>query len=242
MPTETGDTARLQDIIYTVEENNQTLTVCNLDAPDHVRETLGDYFDGQSVELRRERVPNLPANFALLHDGEEYVASSGVRDLYRAIERESTATDPDDIDVPDVLDGIDETAFTSYDTVRMIGASRRVERAAWEAGDGELHTGFQTFEKARSQWRLYTRLNMKVDTHLYGVPNWDVPPTEITLHGYDEAEIASTWIVVFDGDDTKRALLAEEHTQDEFYGFWTDESSVVDAILDRLRAEYPSTG
>jgi hypothetical protein len=47
--------------------------------------------------------------------------------------------------------------------------------------------------------------------------------------------------VVFDAPDEAdgRALLAEERGPDEFHGFWTDEPSVVEPILDRLRAEYP---
>jgi DICT domain-containing protein len=78
--------------------------------------------------------------------------------------------------VPDALDAIDETAFTSYDERRMIGASRRIERTAWEGGEGELHTGLQTLAKAKSQWRLYTKLGLELDTHLYGAPDWDVRP------------------------------------------------------------------
>lgn len=243
MPSESGETSRLRDIVYTVEENVQTLTVCNLDVSDRVRETLADYFDGQSVTLRRQAVDALPSNFAVLHDGGKYVAASSVRAVHRAVTQERKATAPDDIAVPDVLEAIDETAFTSYDKRRMIGASRRVERAAWEVGEGELHAGFQTLERAKSQWRLYTRLSLELDTHLYGAPDWDVPPTDITLHGYDVPEITESWFVVFDAPDEadRRALLAEERGPDEFHGFWTEEPSVVDAILDRLRAEYPAT-
>lgn len=241
MSSEAGSTPRLRNIVYTVEENVQTLTVCNLDVPDRIRETLVDYFDGQSVTLGRQSVASMPSNFAVLHDGGEFVAASSVRDVYRAIKHEEQTNDPDDIEVPDVIEAIDETAFTSYDKLRMIGASRRVERAAWELGEGELHTGFQTLEKAKSQWRLYTKLSLEVDTHLYGAPDWDVPPTDIILHGYDDAEITESWFVVLDAPDDahKRALLAEERGPNEFHGFWTDETSVVDAILDRLRAEYP---
>jgi DICT domain-containing protein len=244
----TDEAPRLPDIVYSIEEQTQTLSVLNFAASDRVAETLADYFADQSVTLRRTHTADgVPKNFAVLHDGDDYVASSGLRDVYEAIRPDaSLAADdsPEHIDEPDVLDGIDRTAFTSYDKARMVGASRLVERTAWRAGDAELHTGFQRLSKARDQWKLYTRLALSdVDVHVYGAPDWDVPPTDVTIHGYDDAEITRTWFVVSDHPDDAytRALLAEEHGPNLFRGFWTDDSDVADTILTRLRQRFPAT-
>lgn len=236
----------MSDIVHTVDEREKTLSLYNVTAPQRVADALADYFAVQSVKLRRSQTRDgVPENFAVLHDGEEYVASSSVRELYRAVKDDAdalAASSPEDIEVSDILESIDQTVFTSYDKQRMVGASRLIERTAWRHGDGELHAGFQRLSKAQSQWRLYTKLGVSdVETHLYGAPDWDVPPTDIHLHEHDDEEITRTWFVVFDGGDTKRALLAEERAPNEFYGFWTDRASVADAVLERLEHEYPPT-
>ncbi|MFB6171035.1 MAG: DICT sensory domain-containing protein [Haloarculaceae archaeon] len=246
MVADGDDTARLQDIVYTVDERIQTLVAYNLSVPERVASTLADYFDGQSVTLRRGQTDSaLPKNFMVLHDGEQFVAASPVRAVYDAVRRQSDLvdeTDPAGIEIPAVVENIDETAFTSYDKARMIGASRRIERHAWEEREGELHAGFQRLSNARDQWRLYTRLASRVETHVYGAPDWSIPPTDIAVHTSDAVEITDTWFVVYDGDEEKkRALLAEERGPGRFHGFWTDHPTVVDAVLDRLRAVYPST-
>jgi DICT domain-containing protein len=247
MPSDAGATSRLKDIVYTVDEQVQTLTLCNLAVSGEVVETLVNYFDGQSVSLQRTDAERLPDDFAVLHDGETYVASSPVGDVYEAVRRDPelmTDDAPEEIDVPAVLQRIDETAFTSYDKARMVGASRRIERAAWETGGGELHAGFQYLSNAREQWRLYTRIAVSdVETHLYGADDWDVPPTDIHVHGYDVPEITDTWFVVYDAPDEtdSLALLAEERGPGSYHGFWTDSPTVVDAIVGRLRSTYPPT-
>lgn len=180
----------------------------------------------------------------MLHDDEEFVAASTVREVYEMVRRESSHlgdSTPDEIAVPAVIEGIERTAFTSYDKARMVGASRRIERHAWEVGGGELHSGFQRLSRAREQWRLYTALAANgIAVHVYGAPDWDIPPTEITVHGDDAVELTDTWFVVYDAADDadKRALLAEERGPNNYHGFWTDHAPIVDTILRRLRTRF----
>lgn len=242
----TAGTDRLQDVVRAVDANERTLSVYNFTGPEAVGEALAEYFETLSVELRRAATDDgEPKDFAVLHDGGEYVAASAVRDLYDAIRADvpdHDETHPDDIRVPAVLDGLDQTVFTSHDKPRMVGASRIVERTAWRHGEGELHAGFQRLSRVRSQWRLYNRLAVSgVETHLYGAPDWDLPPTDLHVHAADAEEITRCWFVVYEGPETQRALLAEERGPDRYYGFWTRRPSLVDAILDRLRTAYPAT-
>lgn len=239
---------RLPDIVYTVKSAMPTVSICNFDASPRVREALSEYFSKQSVQLRHTQTDNrVPKNFAVLHDGDEYLAASKLEPLYEAIRAEASPngeSDPDEIQIPDVLSQITRTEFSSYNTARMVNISRIIEQAAWNAKAGELHAGFQQLSKARDQWHLYSQLaNSHLDVHLYGAPDWEVPAGEATVHAYDDAEITRTWFVVAElpGEQSNRALLAEERGPSEFYGFWTDESRITETILERLRAEYPPT-
>lgn len=82
-----------------------------------------------------------------------------------------------------------------------------------------------------------------METHLYGSPNWDVPTDAHAIHASEDEEITGTWFVVLDADADadKRALLAEEREDDQFFGFWTFDADVADTILARLEA-FPETG
>lgn len=243
-----SDPPRLPDIVYTVDDQTQTVSVFNFEAADRVGDTLREYFANQSVRLRRGQTDDrIPKNFVVLHDGAEFLAASPLERVYEAIRTDAAVggtTNPATISQPDVLAEITHTEFTSYNKARMVNVSRIIEQRAWKATDGELHTGFQRLSRARDQWHLYSQLAAgDLDVHVYGAPDWDVPPTEATIHGYDEAEITRTWFVIADTPDeaSRCALLAEERGPDEFYGFWTDETQIIDTILERLRQEYPPT-
>lgn len=242
-----ADIPRLTDIVYTVQTRRQTVSIYNLDASNRVVQALSEYFSNQSVQLRRSRTnETVPKNFAVLHKGDEFLAASGLIPLYDAIRPDaplSKESHPEEISQPEVLSRISRTEFSSYNRARMVNISRVIERAAWDANEGELHTGFQRLSNARDQWSLYSRLAASdLDVHIYGAPDWEVPPSDAIVHAYGDAEITRTWFVVADCPaGPSRALLAEERGPGEFYGFWTDESRVVDTILERLRTEYPPT-
>lgn len=238
----------LPAIVREVEGGAPTLTLFNDDADRAERETLRSYFDVQTVSFRRgETADGLPRNFLVLHDGETFRAAASLDDVYPAIDPQSSmlaASDPEHIEYPDLLREIDQSVFTDYGRRRMTVASREIEEHAYRNG-GRLHAGFQSLSNAKPQARLYRSLAgaEAVETHLYGVGDW-APPGGHVLHEYDDPEIRQSWFVVLDApeDRDKRALLAEERGDGEFYGFWTYDADTVETILGRLEAFPPTAG
>lgn len=237
----------LPDIVDLVDERALTLTLYNVDVPRSVLQDIQSYFDVQSVDLRRAATDDgIPRNFVVLHDGEEFLAASSLKSLYRVVRPDSPLIDvsaPADIEYPELFRHIDQSIFTDYGRDRMVVASREIESSAHQLG-GTLHAGFQRLSNLRPQYRLYERLAAAgVETHLYGRPNWTLPTDAHTIHAYDDDEITDMWFVVLDADsdEDKRALLAEERENNQFYGFWTFDDDIVDTILARLE-EFPATG
>lgn len=241
------DAPALPDIVYQVDERALTLTLYNVDVPRSALADVQSYFDVQSVDLRRAATDDgVPRNFVVLHDDAEYVAAASFGELYRVVRPDSplvNVDDPADIEYPELLRHIDQSVFTDYGRDRMVVASREIESSAHQLG-GRLHAGFQRLSNLRPQHRLYERLAAAgVETHVYGSPNWDVPTDAHAIHASEDDEITDTWFVVLDADADadKRALLAEERQNDQFYGFWTLDAEIVDTILARLEA-FPATG
>lgn len=241
-----NDAPDLHDIVRRVDERTLTLTFYNDDVPETVLGDITSYFEVQTVDLRRAATDDgHPRNFVVLHDAEEFLAATDLESLHRVVRPDSpllNVSDPENVEYPDLLRQIDETVFTNYGRERMVSASREIEASADRYG-GTLHAGFQGLSNLRPQYRLYERLAEDgVDTHVYGEPNWDVSTDSHTVHAYDDPEITETWFVVLDApaDEHKRALLAEERSQNQFYGFWTFDSDLVDVVLARLEA-FPPT-
>lgn len=237
----------LPDIVALVDERALTLTLYNVDVPRSVLRDIQSYFEVQSVDLRRAATDDgIPRNFVVLHDGQEFLASSSLKSLYRVVRPDSPlvqVTDPADIEYPELFRHVDQSIFTDYGRDRMVVASREIESSAHQLG-GTLHAGFQRLSNLRPQYRLYERLAAAgVDTHIYGRPNWAVPSDVHMIHASEDDEITDTWFVVLDAgsDEDKRALLAEERENNQFYGFWTFDADVVDTILARLDV-FPATG
>lgn len=242
-----NDAPPLQDIVQRVDERSLTLTLYNTNVDRSVLRDIQSYFAVQTVDLRRASTDDSrPRNFVVLHDGDEYIEATDLRSLYRVVRPESPlrgVTDPAQIGYPALFDEIDQSLFTDYGRSRMTVASREIESQAHRYG-GTLHAGFQTFSNLKPQYRLYERLaEAGVETHVYGVSDWAVPTDAHACHAYDDPEISDTWFVVLDHDEPahRRALLAEERSENQFYGFWTFKSGVVDLILRRLEA-FPPTG
>jgi len=236
----------LQAIVRRVEGDEATLTLFNDDVSREEWTALQSYFDVQTVSFRRGRTDaGVPRNFLVLHDDEEFRAAASLADVYSAIDPNSSmlaASDPERIEYPELLREIDQTIFTDYGRRRMTVASREIEEHAYRHG-GRLHAGFQSLSNAKPQERLYRNLAAAdVETHLYGAGDW-TPPGDHVLHEYDDPEILRSWFVVLDADDRdKRALLAEEREDGQFYGFWAYDADIVDVILDRLAAFPPTSG
>ena len=242
-----GKQMSLATIIGSVESSKRTLTLFNTDVPAHVLDDIETHFDIQNVTVERGRTQRgVPKNFAVLHDGSEYIATSSVAELRQTLAFEGQLlgeTDFESFSYPDVLRHVDDTMFTAYGKRRMILASREIEQRAWRTGGGELHSGFQRLSLLSDQWGMYWKIaDGGTETHVNGVSDWELPAPALTVHADDAPEIRRVWFVVFDAPDGAAdcALLAEEREPNTFYGFWTYDSDTVSEILSHLRETYPA--
>ena len=233
----------LTELIRGVEDHEKTLTVFN--AGREAVEAVEERFHDRNLTVRAERTESgRPRAFAVLSSGnpeeEEFVTAAGLDDVIG----ERTPTEPgvDDAAHRPILDHLDETMFTSYDTRQMVAASREIEDRAWRLGKGALHAGFQHLSLLQDQMGVYERLASKdgLDVHAYAYPDQGTVPdhaADLTIHVERSREIESTRFVAYDGggvDVNKCALLAEERDPRTFYGFWTYDPDTVDWIVECL--------
>jgi DICT domain-containing protein len=232
----------LTELIAGVESHRKTLTVFNADegVVDAFRERLGD----RNVSVAGATATAGPESYAVLSRGGEFVTAVSVDDVLT--EREHRSVGFAESAYKPILDNLDETLFTSFQTDKMVAASREIEDRAWRAGRGELHSGFQYASTFGDQAEVYDRLADRdgLNVHVYVYP--DEPPRRdggYTVHSSESDELRRSWFVVFDGgglDQNKCGLLAEEREagSGRFYGFWTYDAGTVDYILEYLRRQY----
>jgi DICT domain-containing protein len=232
----------LFEIIATVDDAEKTLTVFNPEAG--VATALRKHFADRNLVIEKAESDAGPRNYAVLGSDDEFLAAIDVGDVLAPTN--DVAPEFTRETYEDVLDELDETMFTSYDTERMVAASKEIEDRAWRGAAGELHAGFQTCARFSSQAAVYDHIAERgsLDVHVYAHPEGSEgfePPSGPTLHRSTETEIHDTWFVAYDGggiDATKCALLAEERLPGSFYGFWTYDPETVDDVLDYLHTAY----
>ncbi|ADJ15006.1 DICT sensory domain-containing protein [Halalkalicoccus jeotgali] len=229
----------LTELISGVESHERTLTVYN--AADAV-EDLRDRFADRNLVVEAVETETGPERFLVLsHDG-EFLTAVGVDELLSDPEPTSAGFGGDPYQP--ILDHIDETLFTSYDRGEMLAASREIEDRAWRVGAGELHAGFQRISTLESQLDTYSALGSleALSVHTYASADTEVPAqTDFLIHADDAEEITASWFVAFDGaglDHAKCALLAEERSPGEFYGFWSYDPDTVEYVIEHLRSTY----
>lgn len=230
----------LTELIAGVETHEKTLTVYNADG-DTV-EAVREHFADRNVAVESGGSETGPERFLVLGWREEFITAAGIDDLLAEPEpeRPSFGSRP----YEPILDRLDETMFTSYSRGKMLSASREIEDRAWRVGNGELHAGFQRVSTLVSQLDVYSALGERdgLTVHAYVTPDAALPErTEFSIHPERSDEIARVWFVAFDGaglDSNKCALLAEERTPGEFYGFWTYDPDTVDYVINHLTATY----
>ncbi|MFB6205273.1 MAG: DICT sensory domain-containing protein [Haloglomus sp.] len=239
----------LTELISGVEDHEKRLTVFNTD-----EETVGavrEQFRDRNLSVVGDRSRSgRPGSFVVLSKREdvedEFVTATSVEDVLSNPGADDPDEDDDEADRHHpILDHLDETMFTSYDTRQMVTASREIEDRAWRLGAGSLHAGFQQLSILADQMDVYTRLASQedLDVHAYACPDTEVPDhdTDLTIHVERAEEIAKSWFVVYDGngvDVNKCALLAEEREDRAFYGFWTYDPDTVDWLVEYLEGAY----
>ncbi len=233
----------LSELIAGVESYEKILTVFNTEPS--VVDELSAYFTDRNITVRHETTTSgKPGEFVTLSENGAVVTATGLESFQTLLEDDATL-DYGERPYEPILEHLDETMFTSWDTAQMVNASREIEDRAFRADSGTLYAGFQYVSTLTSELPIYDRLgSTDVAVHAYAVPD-ESPPSHdgFTLHLERATEIEQSWFVVFDGgtdDDAACALLAEEREPRQFYGFWTYDRSTVEWIADHLESTYGS--
>jgi KaiC/GvpD/RAD55 family RecA-like ATPase len=240
----------LREILDTVRADAPTLTVCNYRGPAAEFAAVERYFDRHGVEVREASMDVLkPSSVALLHRGDDLLASETMPALRSAIDIGSETTDIfKQRHTSDLLTNLERSVYgaSAADKGLLINVSHSIELLANRTGGGRLHAGFQWLSNLVDYplaARIYERLAASgVDVHVYGLPDNETTVSDVTVHEHDTEEMADSWFVVYDGDadpDRQAALLAQElDTSGEYDGFWTYESDIVARLDDYLTATY----
>ncbi|WP_255149100.1 DICT sensory domain-containing protein [Halorarius halobius] len=240
----------LRDVIAAAEATPTHLRVC---APAELP-GIADRFGARNVTVEYTRLPAVDDEaFVVVSRDGAFVGSVGLAPVRSRSDDGSGGLDGpvewrlDSVAMERLLELLDDVAYTSLDRRQMLATSREIEDRAWRVGRGRLYTGFQSFSAMRDQVGVYRRLATKpgLDVHVFGEPDWEPPPMEtVAVHPSDDPDIARTWFVVFEGTDRldSCALLAEERSPGEFYGFWTYDPDRVAAIVREIRGAMTRSG
>lgn len=230
-----------------INQHEKELTLVNCESADSLADDLRMYFDTQNVRIRTvSTASQAPTDIAVLSGSDSVltiVSTTLLRQLLAEVPAGTDNSGIADQEYEPILGHLKETTFTSYDTEQMLYASREIEDRARRMGGGTLHAGFQRFSIMATQQPIYTDLARRgLTIHAYGVP--DVAPPDLGAghtHASETDEIATMWFVVFDGggdSSQKSALLAEEQSDETFYGAWTYDAVIVNRILEYLEQTY----
>ncbi|MBX0285716.1 hypothetical protein EGH22_05225 [Halomicroarcula sp. F28] len=240
----------LREIFDAVRADAPTLTVTNYSGPPEELAVVERYFDRHGVEVREASMDVAePKSVALLHRGDDLLASESVPALRGAIDIDAGTTDTfEKRHTSDLLTNLERSVYgaSAADKGLLIDVSHNVELLANRTGSGRLHAGFQRLSNLvddAQAARIYERLaSSGVEVHVYGTPDTEATVPGVTVHEEDTEEMAESWFVVYDGDgdpERQSALLAHELDTDNVYdGFWTYKSDIVTRIDDYLTATY----
>jgi DICT domain-containing protein len=191
----------------------------------------------------------------ILHDEQQpAIATSPLQDVERSLlmvnsDLYVTGTRSlSEVHTPEVVVNLDEVTFSVAGKRKflLIHISRHVEAMAHETAGGVLHTGFQKLSRItdeRGTAEAYRQIvDRGVDVHVYGSGDWGAPTDlDVTVHAHETGEITDSWFVVYDGDgddDRKAALVAVETGDNEYRGFWTFETDLVDDVIAYIDRTY----
>jgi KaiC/GvpD/RAD55 family RecA-like ATPase len=249
-PTARPVAGSLRAIFDSVRADAPTLTVSNYSGPPEELAVIERYFDRHGVAVREASMDvEHPRSVALLHRGDDLLASESVPALRGAIDIQSATTDGfEERHSSDLLTKLERSVFgaSAAEKGLLIDVSHSIELLANRTDTGRLHAGFQRLSNLvddAQAARIYERLAASgVDVHVYGVPDTEVTLPGVTVHEGDSDEIRESWFVVYDGGgdpDRTAALLAHElEPTNEYDGFWTYEGDIVADIDTYLTETY----
>lgn len=246
----------LSDFVDDVKEREKTLTVFTEDDDEELFSQLRDFFDVQTITVRRGHVEGGgPQNFVVLHQEDDAVAVSTLNDVRDSLFlgeepasfRRSDAALPNG-KTPDVVSSLGNTTFSvdSEDWMLVTQISNYIGELAFRTGEGTVHSGVRRLSalaEDASRMGMYRKLaDAGLETHVYGRGDADPPALPgVSIHPTDDEEIARTRFDVFDGagdDASKAAMVAIEASSESFRGFWTFEAGLVDDLLAYVRDTY----
>jgi hypothetical protein len=217
---------------------------------DPIERMVEDLFAGLSIEVSEADRADAPDDLLLLFRDGEVVATSSVDRLERTLllvnaDLYSTGTRSlPDIDPPAVITELSDTVFSlegypdsNTEKLVLVLVSRYIEHRAWRHERGTLRTSFQRLSRLddeRGTREVYERLGGAdgLETHVYGVPDWEPPAAMgLTVHGVEAGEITDHWFVVHRTDDRSGvAMVAVLTGSNEWKGFWTFDSEEIRAV------------
>lgn len=240
------------EILASVRSESPTLTVLNHDGPSEELGVVEQYFDRQGVAVRTASLDvDEPHSVALLHHGDDLLGSESVTAVRSAIELDAAAdNDFDTRRTSDLLTNLERSVFgaRAADKSLLIDVSHSIELLANRTQTGKLHAGFQQLSNlvgSEQAARIYERLSESgVEVHVYGVPDTDIEFRGVSVHDIDTPEIRESWFVVYDGggDPERQAALltVEINDSNQYKGFWTYDSDIVQQIGRYVEATYPA--
>lgn len=235
----------LGDAISTVEKRRQTFVVYSSDDDP----SIVDQFALQNVDIVHRRLPSdRPNGFVVLrNEADEFVGSISLDELELLLEPPISRPWNDAVLAEGyraLYEVLSHTVFTSLDRRQLLGTAREIENRAWRVGEGTLWVGFQRFSAMAEQVDVYTKLadETALEIHAFGEDDWDLPPIPgVTCHAESAEEIGRFWFLLFDGggdDDQACALVAEECSPGEYFGFWTYDHDLVEELTAHVRTTY----
>ncbi|MEF8815056.1 MAG: hypothetical protein V5A55_14770 [Halovenus sp.] len=150
---------------------------------------------------------------------------------------------------PPAIPGNDGSVVVSPEATRdrLVGVSRQFEERALRCGGGRLAVGFQNLSVLADSPRtreVYDRLaSTGVDVSVHGYPDADVRDVDYDIVPDTEGQFREYWFMLYDGDgdpDRKAVLVALEHEDGIYDGYWSVDPAVVDDAFDIVRDAYPT--
>jgi len=242
-----ADVSGIREFLDEVSCQDVSLVTINRTQPKPAQELLADAFSTQSVDLVERTLPQAADDIVALRRGGQISAVSSLRELMHSfllvnVDRFRTGTEGFADDIPDVLEGMDETLFdlrgypsSNKEKLLLVLISRHIERLAYEAGAGTLRSTFQRLSRLEDELgtkKVYERLaGRSVDVHVYGIPDGVPEGLDVAVHRGTTPEYRNTWCVVFrppDGDGA--ALVAHQRESNRWRGFWTYDPDTVERV------------
>ena len=238
----------LREFVATFGRQEATVAVVDREAERPVYRLLVDLFDTDAVAVRDVETDSgpHPTNTTVLrkadtHDDIAVSSLDAVRDELFLVNSDiyvTGARDLCDVDLPEVVAGLDGVPFRVSDRARqpkgklvLIEMSRAIEAMAWRDGTGRLDAGFQHLSRIadeRGTRRVYAQLGAETDveTTVYGASGPGPSLPSVAVRTADAPELERSWFVVYwsaEQPDHPAALIAILD-DDEWTGCWTTAS------------------